>query len=191
MCVIKNHPNVLRLKRNLLQIFEDLGRCEAVVQGITNSTHSREDISNERDFKNSYAKSAKSLRNCSGVKSPVVNYLFESHDFKKVVIFSYLYYVITVANSDLFNMIEAKSKLLIDAVDDNKICDRAKWERCQKEWKKVMQLLSHKAKVRWEKILSNSVTSLEEDFTEVILKAIMSNSINLPKLFESPCESIA
>jgi hypothetical protein len=88
-------------------------------------------------------------------------------------------------------MVETKSKLLIDAVEENKIQDKIKWERCSKEWKRIMQLLSHKAKVRWEKILSNSITSLEDDFTDVVLRAIISsNSTNIPNLFSNIRENI-
>lgn len=70
------------------------------------------------------------------------------------------------------------SRLLINSIQETKISDKVKWERSVKEWKKIMQLLSHKTKVRWQKILSNAVSGLDDDFLEICgMKSLMNSNI--------------
>lgn len=106
------------------------------------------------------------------------DYIYDTGDIKKVVLFGFLHHLITVSNVEMFNKIETMSRLLINSIEESKIADKVKWERSIKEWKKIMQLLSHKTKVRWEKILSNAVSGLDDDFLEICgMKSMMSSSI--------------
>lgn len=96
-------------------MIEDLSKSDNVL-GVSKLGRKKSELSVSGASIASHTKSAKSLRSLHNIKSPRVDSVFENDEFKKVILFAYLYHIITISNSDIFNMIETKSKLLIDAV---------------------------------------------------------------------------
>jgi Sec7-like guanine-nucleotide exchange factor len=58
------------------------------------------------------------------------------------------------------------------------------YDRNIKEWKKIMQLLAYKTKVRWEKILNSSIMALDNSFFDLIFKCVCNTSADLNLTFE-------
>lgn len=90
----------------------------------------------------------------------------------------------------MFNIIETKSKLLIESVSEAKITDKNAWERSVGQWKRVMQLMNHKARVRWEKMMSIAIIELDSDFLDVVLRSIVQASANLHTIFSNFSKNI-
>lgn len=103
---------MLKLSRSFMQMIEDMGKGDNTLRvSAIRRKKSENSISGA-----SNASRAKSLRNLSHIKSNG-EYIFSSHDFKRVLLFSYLHHILKSSMTDVFNLIEAKSKLLIDAVE--------------------------------------------------------------------------
>ena len=78
-------------------------------------------------------------------------------------------------------MIETKAKLLMETIPKERIQKIESesstggniWSRDFLGFKKVLQLLTHKAKVRWERILREVLTDFHEIYIEIFLRAIL------------------
>lgn len=92
-----------------MQMIEDIGKGENTLRV---SVIRRKKSENSISVASNTSRGAKSLRNLSNIKSKG-EYIFSSNDFKRVILFSYLHHILKNSMTDIFNLIEAKSKLLI------------------------------------------------------------------------------
>ena len=99
----------------------------------------------------SLTKSYKSIRNIE-LKSISTEYLFISTKFERTFLYAYYYELIDTENHKTMEMVETNTKLLIETVNRKELSEGS-WNKTSLEWKKLKQLLPHKNKVRWEKIL--------------------------------------
>lgn len=104
---------MLKLSRSFMQMIEDMGKGDNTLRV---SAIRRKKSENSISGTSNASRGAKSLRNLSNIKSKA-EYIFSSQDFKRVLLFSYLHHILKSSMVDIFNLIEAKSKLLIDAVE--------------------------------------------------------------------------
>jgi len=96
--VIKGHSSVVKLTRGLAEIIEDVNKTDQNSLGISKISRKKSELSISGSNK-SFSKSARSIRSLNNVKSAKNDYIYDSTDLKKVVLFGYLHHVISISNS--------------------------------------------------------------------------------------------